>query len=99
MSDVRVEIKVGLLAAIMSNLLLGLSSLYWKALGEVTPISLLGYRVFFSMLCVTLILLARRELKSLLLGLELRDVALHGAAALLVACNWGVFMWSSIKRP
>lgn len=96
MSNVRVGIKAGLLAAIMSNLLLGFSSLYWKALGELSSISLLGYRVFFSMLCVTLILLARKELKFLLLGLELRDVALHGIAALLVACNWGVFIWSSI---
>lgn len=96
MSNVRVGTKAGLLAAIMSNFFLGFSSLYWKALGEIPSISLLGYRVFFSMLCVTLILLARKELKFLLLGLELRDLALHGVAALLVACNWGVFIWSSI---
>ncbi|MCU1726825.1 hypothetical protein NTD86_07475 [Pseudomonas sp. 7P_10.2_Bac1] len=96
MSHVRVGTKAGLLAAIMSNLFLGFSSLYWKALGELSSISLLGYRVFISMLCVTLILLARKELRLLLFGLELRDVALHGTAALLVACNWGVFIWSSI---
>ncbi|TDV70121.1 EamA family transporter [Pseudomonas sp. LP_7_YM] len=92
----RIETRAGLVAAITSNLLLGLSSLYWKALGELSSIALLGYRVLFSLMCVTLVLAAFRKLKPLLLTIKLKDLLLHGAAALLVACNWGTFIWASI---
>lgn len=47
MSYARAGAKAGLLAAIISNVLLGLSSLYWKALDEMSPFALLSYRVVF----------------------------------------------------
>lgn len=97
MSYARAGAKAGLLAAIISNVLLGLSSLYWKALDEISPFALLSYRVVFSTVSVTLILLARKELKCLLLEIKWKDISLHGAAAILVACNWGVFIWASIN--
>ena len=96
MSYARAGAKAGLLAAIISNVLLGLSSLYWKALDEMSPFALLSYRVVFSAVSVTFVLLARKELKCLLLEIKWKDISLHGAAAILVACNWGVFIWASI---
>lgn len=96
MNSTRIGSRAGLVSAMSANLLLGLSSLYWKALGELSSIALLGYRVFFSLMCVTLVLAAVRELKPLLLTLRLKDLLVHGAAAVLVACNWGTFIWASI---
>lgn len=78
MSYARAGAKAGLLAAIISNVLLGLSSLYWKALDEMSPFALLSYRVVFSTVSVTFILLARKELKCLLLEIKWKDVSLHG---------------------
>ncbi len=86
----------GLATALASNCLLGLSSLYWKALAALPALSLLGFRVLMSLLCVMVLLAVRRELSPLLRGLTRRDIFLHGAAALLVAANWGTFIWASI---
>ncbi|MEW5544749.1 EamA family transporter [Pseudomonas soli] len=86
----------GLSAALASNCLLGLSTLYWKALATLPALTLLGCRVLISLLCVTLLLAARKEFVPLLCGLTRRDILLHGGAALLVAANWGTFIWASI---
>lgn len=90
------DAAAGLSAALASNCLLGLSSLYWKALAALPALALLGCRVLMSLLCVTLLLAARKELVPLLCVLKRRDIALHGAAAVLVAGNWGTFIWASI---
>ncbi|MDZ3994610.1 EamA family transporter [Pseudomonas sp. Teo4] len=96
MSSRSFSTVAGLSAALVSNCLLGLSSLYWKALGVLPALVLLGYRVLISLLCVTLVLALRRELAPVLRGLTRRDLLLHGAAALFVAVNWGTFIWASI---
>ena len=63
MSYARAGAEAGLLAAIILNVLLGLSSLYWKALDEMSPFALLSYRVVFSTVSVTLNLLDRKQQK------------------------------------
>ncbi|CAM3843940.1 putative permease (RarD protein) [Pseudomonas reidholzensis] len=96
MSAKSMSTTAGLSAALASNCLLGLSALYWKALASLPALALLGCRILLSLLCVTLVLALRRELQPLLRGLKFRDVVLHAAAALLVAANWGTFIWASI---
>jgi len=86
----------GVAAVLTSNFLLGASSLYWKVFAAIPAMALLGLRVLMSLLCVTLVLALRQELSPLLKSLTARDVLLHGAAALLVAVNWGTFIWASI---
>lgn len=86
----------GLTAALASNCLLGLSSLYWKALAELPAVVLLGCRVVLSLLCAALVLRLHGQLLSVLRGLNWRALQLHGSAALLVAVNWGTFIWASI---
>ena len=79
----------GMLAAGLSNLFLGLSSLYWKVFHDMNAIALVGYRVVLSLATVTLILWVKRDLLALFHRLKLRQVVLHGCAAVLVATNWG----------
>lgn len=87
----------GVAAALISNCLLGLSSLYWKALAAMSAITLLGFRILMSLVCVSMVLALRQELSPLLRDLSKRDLLLHGAAALLVATNWATFIWASIQ--
>lgn len=92
----RLPFLTGMLAAGLSNLFLGLSSLYWKVFHDMNAIALVGYRVMLSLATVTLILWLKRDLFALFQQLKLRQVMLHGYAAVLVAINWGAFIWASI---
>jgi|RhiMetStandDraft_4_1073278.scaffolds.fasta_scaffold05786_2 chloramphenicol-sensitive protein RarD len=92
----RLPFLTGMLAAGLSNLFLGLSSLYWRVFHDMNAIALVGYRVVLSLATVTLILWVKRDLLALFHRLKLRQVVLHGCAAVLVATNWGAFIWASI---
>lgn len=92
----RLPFLGGMFAAGLSNLFLGLSSLYWRIFHDMNAIALVGYRVVLSLATVTLILWVRRDLFILFRRLKLRQILLHGSAAVLVAVNWGTFIWASI---
>jgi len=79
-----------------ANIFLGSSSLYWRELNEVLPQTLVAYRIVLSLcMLAALIFLGQGfyELKKL----RFRTVCLHCGASLLVATNWGVFIWASIN--
>lgn len=80
----------------LANLLLGASSLYWKALSDFSYTTLLMYRVTLSSATLALLLLVFRQLdhfKNITPGLILT----HCAAATMIAFNWGAFIWSSLN--
>jgi len=73
----------------------GLAPVYWKALHEISPGALLGYRILWSCAFGVALVSATRGWP------ELRRCALsrrHGvpilAAALLLAANWLTFLWA-----
>lgn len=86
----------GVISAIVANIFLGLSSLFWKQLGALDAIALVGYRVFLSLATVAIILMVLRKFRGFFLHLDVRTIAVHVGAALLVSLNWGVFIWASI---
>jgi chloramphenicol-sensitive protein RarD len=87
---------VGVLSGILANVLLGLSSIFWKYIGSLSAVALLGYRVYLSLLTVFLVVYAGRELRALFAQLNIRLLFLHAVAAMLIAINWGAFIWASI---
>lgn len=84
-------------AGIAANLLLGLSSLFWKALGTLPPATLLAMRIVASLATLLLLMAALGRLRSLVQSLNRRNLGLHLAAAMLVACNWITFIRASIQ--
>ncbi|MCH6171905.1 EamA family transporter [Pseudonocardia alaniniphila] len=84
-------------AMAVANVILGTSSLYWHALGDVSPTTLLGYRILVSLatLCVALVWLGRVR-AALEAASNVRLVVIHLAAAVLVCTNWLAFIWGSI---
>ena len=82
--------------SVLANLILGASSLYWRALGDVTPTTLVAYRIMLSAIILSIFLLIFRPphpLKTLRPGIVLR----HFCASIFIAANWAAFIWSSIN--
>lgn len=83
-------------SGVTANVLLGASSLYWKELGSIAPQTLVAYRVLVSLLTLLPLMWAAGLLRPLRTKVTRRVIALHAAASVLVATNWGTFIWASI---
>jgi chloramphenicol-sensitive protein RarD len=94
--DARLTASRAAVAGVSANIILGVSSVYWKALGAVSSTTLLGYRILVSLLILTVVLVVRRSFGRLFGVLSARLVLLHMSAAALVVINWGTFIWASI---
>lgn len=86
----------GVLSGVLANVLLGLSSVFWKYIGSLSAVALLSYRVYLSLLTVFLVVYAGRELRPLFAQFNIRLLFLHAVAAMLIAINWGTFIWASV---
>ncbi len=90
------ELKAAL-AGVIANIILGASSLYWKALGDISPQTLLCYRILISLLTIAAILAINHDLRSIINRRSLRLLIVHTLAAVFVVINWGTFIWASIN--
>ncbi|UVM53625.1 hypothetical protein LOY37_14695 [Pseudomonas sp. B21-012] len=88
---------LAIIAGMGANIWLGGSALYWKALREVSPSVLVAYRVLLSLAVLMLALVLLGKLGALYRNLTLNSVVVHGVAALLLATNWGLFIYASIQ--
>ncbi|TKC98177.1 EamA family transporter [Polyangium fumosum] len=87
---------VGVAAGVIANLSLGASSLFWRALAPISPTTLLCYRILVSLITLIVMMCALGKLSGLRARLSRKTIGVHAAAALLVAANWGTFIWASI---
>ncbi len=87
--------NTGVVYALGAYLLWGLFPLYFKALSDVPPLQILAHRMLWSLLLLWLILLVRRRW-AWLETLRQRPAILgrFGASALLLAYNWGMYIWA-----
>ncbi len=84
----------GILYALGAYALWGILPVYWKALQRVPPIQILGHRVVWSFALLGVIILLRRESKSMIAVRASRRVLLLSAlAAGLLGVNWLVYIW------
>ncbi len=90
------ELKAAL-AGVIANVIMGASSLYWKALGDIPPQTLLCYRILISLVTIATILAINHDLRSIIKRMSLRLLIVHTLAAVFVVINWGTFIWASIN--
>ena len=83
-------------AGVAANVLLGLSSLFWKLLAAIPPVALLCIRIVASLVTLTLVMAMLGRFRALATQLTARNLAIHAVAAVLVAINWVTFIWASI---
>ena len=89
------DTKAGVAMTTLSFLMWGASIVYWKALADVNPVEVLGWRIISSMIFTALLLSLRKGWRQIGLavttGPGIRRLALSAA---LLAANWFTFLWA-----
>ena len=87
--------RTGLLAALTAYTLWGMFPLYLKALSSVPAVEILAHRILWSAPFGALILTARHQWKDVFAALRSpRIVGALSIAALAIALNWLIYVWS-----
>jgi chloramphenicol-sensitive protein RarD len=85
----------GAVYALLAYASWGLTPIYWKALAAVPPVEVLGHRVVGTALFTALLLTVSRRWHEVAAVLrQRRQLAALLGSALLIASNWGVFIWA-----
>lgn len=85
----------GVLAAALSYAIWGVVVVYWKLLDDVSPWEILGHRVLWSVVLLAPIILALGRLGPVLAVFRTpRRAAALVVSSLLIAGNWGIFIWA-----
>ncbi|PRY90207.1 EamA family transporter RarD [Donghicola tyrosinivorans] len=89
------ETTRGVAAMIAACTVWGLSSLYYKMLADVPPITVLAHRTIWSAVFFALVLMVQGRFRVLMQALgQGRQVAHIGLAALMISTNWFFFIYS-----
>ncbi len=76
-------------------LIWGISPLYWKALGSVPAVEIVLHRIVWSFLFLIPLVLIRKKLPAFMATLKnKRTMLILLASALLVSCNWLIYIWA-----
>lgn len=87
--------RAGALSALGAFLIWGTFGLYFKALGDIPAVEVLAHRILGGALFAALVLAARGKIGELrAIAADRSALARLGASALMVAINWGVFVWA-----
>ena len=95
-ADRKLALSSGVASAVLANLFLGLSSLYWKAFGYQDALIVVSYRAALSLFTVALVLYVFRSRFSSAQRLTVPLFMIHCVASILLAVNWYSFIWASI---
>lgn len=86
--------KKGILYGLAAYALWGLFPVYWKWLREVPALQLLGHRIGWSFLLLMAIILITYRWTGFRAALTRRTLAIYAVAAVALAINWLVYVWS-----
>jgi len=85
----------GLASALAAYGLWGLLPVYWKLLLAVPPVEILFHRMVWSLAFLAVVLVARKRWAVVRQALrEKKILSLYFAAAILLSCNWGLYIWA-----
>jgi chloramphenicol-sensitive protein RarD len=84
----------GIVFASLSFFLWGVFPLYWKFLIAVDSLHILAFRILLSLVLVGTILLANKNTAWLAVFREPKKAAVLIPTALLLCCNWGLYIWA-----
>jgi len=87
--------KEGLLYAFFAYFIWGLTPIYWKMIQHVPAIQLIGHRIAWSFILLSVVLFITRQWRELRsLASERRVMRIYLVAAALVGCNWFIYVWA-----
>jgi chloramphenicol-sensitive protein RarD len=86
--------KRGIWYALAAYSFWGLFPIYWKILGGIPALQLLGHRITWSFITLMAILLIVRQWNNLRNSITRRVLLTYSVAALLIAVNWLTYVWA-----
>ncbi len=93
--DAQRSIRIGYLSAITCNLIWGFLPLYFRLLDRVGALEIVAHRIIWSICFLLIILTLRRRLSRWLkLLVNLAVIRLMVISALLIGCNWLIYIWA-----
>ena len=84
----------GILYAVGAYIAWGFFPIYWKLLTHVPALQLLGHRILWSFVLLSVIILLARRWKDFRSRLTPRILRIYLAAALLIGVNWLTYVWA-----
>lgn len=94
----RSSLAQGVILGLSAYFLWGLVPVYWPKLQPATAPEILAHRILWSLVFVALLILVTGKRQATVAVFRTpRTVGLLCLAAVLIAINWGVFIWASIS--
>lgn len=92
--------KVGVISAVVAQVVWGLFPVYWKWLAHVKPLEVLSHRNLWCAVFLLLVVLASRQRRNIVVGVLSNRVELlrHLFSACLIAANWLVYIWAVVNN-
>ncbi len=88
-------VRAGVVYGLGAYVLWGFLPVYWKALQDVPAHQILAHRVFWSFLFLVGLVRLRGTLSCLAVSArQRRTLLIYGLAAMLLAVNWGTYIWA-----
>src|SRR5262245_18445772 len=88
------EGRTGYLFGVAAYLSWGLFPLYWRLLRPSSPVEMLAHRIVWSLLFVLGLIAVARSWRRLGALRHPRTIATIGLASVLIAVNWGTYIWA-----
>jgi len=86
--------KRGIWYAVGAYVFWGLFPVYWKILGQVPALQLLGHRIVWSFLLLIGVMWFLKQGQEFRAGLNRRVLLIYSLAAILIGINWLTYVWA-----
>ena len=89
----------GVIFGLVAYFIWGIVPLYWPHLQPATPLEILSHRIIWSLALLGAIIGFQHSFAKVLSVIRTpRSLFLLTLAALLIAINWGIFIWASVSK-
>jgi chloramphenicol-sensitive protein RarD len=86
--------RKGIIYAVSAYMIWGLFPLYWERLDGNPVLQLIGHRIAWSFILLSIVVAATRQARAFWAALSLRTVRTYFVAALLISANWYTYVWA-----
>ena len=91
--------RTGMIYAAGAHVLWGIMPIYWKQIEAAGAIEIVAHRIVWTVVFTVIIIALQRRLGRLWTALrDPRAVLALGASSLLIALNWGLFIWAVMEN-
>lgn len=93
------DTRSGVLSGLSAYLMWGALTAFWKLLAEFNAFELIGWRIVTAMLLLLSVVIAQRQLGTIITALrDPRLLARIVAASLLLVTNWTLYVWAVVNE-